>query len=75
MMCVSPPSISRSPFPVQGMVRALYEFQGRNPQELSIRMGDTLQVGTGRGGSPPWVRWGRMEWGPPPCLLGGPKRG
>ncbi|NXJ96835.1 ES8L3 protein, partial [Corythaixoides concolor] len=26
------------------LVRALYEFQGRNPQELSIRMGDTLQV-------------------------------
>ncbi|NXP81964.1 ES8L3 protein, partial [Ramphastos sulfuratus] len=25
-------------------VRALYDFQGRNPQELSIRMGDTLQV-------------------------------
>ncbi|KAM6333138.1 epidermal growth factor receptor kinase substrate 8-like protein 3 [Alca torda] len=28
----------------QGLVRALYEFQGRNPRELSIRMGDTLQV-------------------------------
>ncbi|XP_033925755.1 epidermal growth factor receptor kinase substrate 8-like protein 3 [Melopsittacus undulatus] len=28
----------------QGLVRALYGFQGRNPQELSIRMGDTLQV-------------------------------
>ncbi|XP_074749491.1 LOW QUALITY PROTEIN: epidermal growth factor receptor kinase substrate 8-like protein 3 [Strix uralensis] len=36
--------ISRAPFPAQGLVRALYEFQGRNPQELSIRMGDTLQV-------------------------------
>ncbi|NXF64405.1 ES8L3 protein, partial [Ciccaba nigrolineata] len=33
-----------APFPAQGLVRALYEFQGRNPQELSIRMGDTLQV-------------------------------
>ncbi|NXL40773.1 ES8L3 protein, partial [Glaucidium brasilianum] len=33
-----------APFPAQGQVRALYEFQGRNPQELSIRMGDTLQV-------------------------------
>ncbi|NXU59399.1 ES8L3 protein, partial [Turnix velox] len=30
--------------PAQGLVRALYDFQGRNPQELSIRMGDTLQV-------------------------------
>ncbi|NWQ90746.1 ES8L3 protein, partial [Burhinus bistriatus] len=27
-----------------GLARALHEFQGRNPQELSIRMGDTLQV-------------------------------
>ncbi|XP_009892626.1 PREDICTED: epidermal growth factor receptor kinase substrate 8-like protein 3, partial [Charadrius vociferus] len=33
-----------SSFPVQGMARALYEFQGRNPQELSSRLGDTLQV-------------------------------
>uniref|UniRef100_A0A8B9NFY0 EPS8 like 3 n=1 Tax=Accipiter nisus TaxID=211598 RepID=A0A8B9NFY0_9AVES len=39
-----PPHISREPLPAQGLVRALYEFQGRNPQELSIRMGDTLQV-------------------------------
>ncbi|XP_075632239.1 epidermal growth factor receptor kinase substrate 8-like protein 3 isoform X3 [Balearica regulorum gibbericeps] len=32
------------PRPAQGLVRSLYEFQGRNPQELSVRMGDTLQV-------------------------------
>ncbi|XP_042655868.1 epidermal growth factor receptor kinase substrate 8-like protein 3 [Tyto alba] len=52
-----PPPVEQSPLtgrrddpgqvahiPTQGLVRALYEFQGRNPQELSIRMGDTLQV-------------------------------
>ncbi|KAM9268628.1 epidermal growth factor receptor kinase substrate 8-like protein 3 [Morus bassanus] len=33
-----------APFPTQGLVRALYEFQGRNPRELSTRMGDMLQV-------------------------------
>ncbi|XP_010583077.1 PREDICTED: epidermal growth factor receptor kinase substrate 8-like protein 3 [Haliaeetus leucocephalus] len=33
-----------APLPAQGLVRALYEFQGRNPRELSVRMGDTLQV-------------------------------
>ncbi|NXY81641.1 ES8L3 protein, partial [Alcedo cyanopectus] len=42
------PSLPRTPsrdtLPAQGLVRALYEFQGRNPKELSIRKGDTLQV-------------------------------
>ncbi|OPJ88989.1 hypothetical protein AV530_019096 [Patagioenas fasciata monilis] len=33
-----------TPFPAQEMVRAMYEFQARNSQELSVRMGDTLQV-------------------------------
>ncbi|NWR61434.1 ES8L3 protein, partial [Bucorvus abyssinicus] len=36
------PPISRSQLSSQA--RVLYEFQGRNPQELSIRMGDTVQV-------------------------------
>ncbi|NXU05233.1 ES8L3 protein, partial [Buphagus erythrorhynchus] len=30
--------------PAQGLVRALYDFQARNSQELSVRKGDTLQV-------------------------------
>ncbi|NWT62380.1 ES8L3 protein, partial [Erythrocercus mccallii] len=33
-----------SPLPAQVLVRALYDFQARNSQELSVRKGDTLQV-------------------------------
>ncbi|NXU10594.1 ES8L3 protein, partial [Pardalotus punctatus] len=33
-----------SPLPTQGLARALYDFQARNSQELSVRKGDTLQV-------------------------------
>ncbi|NWW27813.1 ES8L3 protein, partial [Falcunculus frontatus] len=32
------------PISAQGLVRALYDFQARNSQELSVRKGDTLQV-------------------------------
>ncbi|NXE96714.1 ES8L3 protein, partial [Menura novaehollandiae] len=32
------------PLSAQGLVRALYDFQARNSQELSVRKGDTLQV-------------------------------
>ncbi|XP_066191760.1 epidermal growth factor receptor kinase substrate 8-like protein 3 isoform X3 [Sylvia atricapilla] len=38
-------SRSAAPAPSsQGLVRALYDFQARNSQELSVRKGDTLQV-------------------------------
>ncbi|NWU31567.1 ES8L3 protein, partial [Dyaphorophyia castanea] len=33
-----------APLSAQGLVRALYDFQARNSQELSVRKGDTLQV-------------------------------
>ncbi|NWU03865.1 ES8L3 protein, partial [Urocynchramus pylzowi] len=33
-----------SPLPARGLARALYDFQARNSQELSVRKGDTLQV-------------------------------
>ncbi|NXI83643.1 ES8L3 protein, partial [Rhipidura dahli] len=32
------------PLSAQGLVRALYDFQARNSQELSVRKGDMLQV-------------------------------
>ncbi|NWV25869.1 ES8L3 protein, partial [Origma solitaria] len=32
------------PLPTQGLARALYDFQARNSQELSVRKEDTLQV-------------------------------
>ncbi|KAM4885224.1 epidermal growth factor receptor kinase substrate 8-like protein 3 isoform 2-T2 [Sylvia borin] len=43
----NPSQVSRSAVPApssQGLVRALYDFQARNSQELSVRKGDTLQV-------------------------------
>ncbi|NWR05370.1 ES8L3 protein, partial [Paradoxornis webbianus] len=40
----NPSQVSPVPAPSQGLVRALYDFQARNSQELSVRKGDTLQV-------------------------------
>ncbi|XP_005530281.1 PREDICTED: epidermal growth factor receptor kinase substrate 8-like protein 3 [Pseudopodoces humilis] len=40
----APPATSRTSLPAQGLARALYDFQARNSQELSVRKGDTLQV-------------------------------
>uniref|UniRef100_A0A8B9BLS6 EPS8 signaling adaptor L3 n=1 Tax=Anser brachyrhynchus TaxID=132585 RepID=A0A8B9BLS6_9AVES len=40
-----PSLLPAQPFsPPPRLARAVYEFQGRNPQELSVRMGDTLEV-------------------------------
>ncbi|NWV35329.1 ES8L3 protein, partial [Grantiella picta] len=44
---VSPPRSrhpSLSPLSTQGLARALYDFQARNVQELSVRKGDKLQI-------------------------------
>lgn len=68
-MLMSPPPISRAPVPAQELVRALYAFQSRNSQELSVRMGETLQVET-RGVPPHGCSWGGWSGDPHPAYWG-----